>query len=328
MSLSVCYILKNEGRTIRKSLESIVNILPHTLDNMQIEIVIVDTGSTDETKGIIKEFWMDNTPLKVLEFDFEWINDFSAARNFAVSKCTGDWILILDGDEAFYEHEGLKTLMSNELAEVWELVQRGVNGQMCRQFRLFKNHLGIKYTGARHETPDITGRNKGKSDVSIIHFGKELSENDHENKMNDIIGNLAPGLQNDYYKGIHYLRSGGHAEALQLLNNCIRQLEPGLKAFVYLQVGGLYMDIAKMYEFEAVKNYTKSFEYAPNQNLGHLKLFEYYKLKGKHKEAELELDILSTRNQYLSDLQNDILLSEEKLTELKNLNINQYEYNS
>lgn len=72
-----------------------------------------------------------------------------------------------------------------------------------------------------------------------------------------------------------------------------------------------------MYEFEAISNYTKSFELAPNQNLGHLKLFEYYKLKGEHEQADLELEILSARNQLLSDLQNDIYISSEKLNELK-----------
>ena len=69
--ITACLIVKNEEDMLRKCLES----LRDGID----EIIIVDTGSTDKTKVIAKEF-TDKV------YDFEWNNDFSAARNFAALK--------------------------------------------------------------------------------------------------------------------------------------------------------------------------------------------------------------------------------------------------
>ncbi len=81
---SICIIAKNEEQNIRRCLDSV--------KDFDCEIVIVDTGSTDATKEIALQYTS-----KV--FDFEWINDFSAARNFSISKASYDWILVLDCDE-------------------------------------------------------------------------------------------------------------------------------------------------------------------------------------------------------------------------------------
>ena len=69
-------IVKNESKVLRRCLDSVA----HLMD----EIIIVDTGSTDNTKKIALEY-TDKV------YDFEWINDFSAARNFAFSKATKDY---------------------------------------------------------------------------------------------------------------------------------------------------------------------------------------------------------------------------------------------
>src|SRR5690606_33121747 len=77
-------IVRNEEKVIGRCLSSVV----HLVD----EVVIVDTGSTDKTKEIINDFTSNI-------YNFEWINDFSAARNYAASKATGEWIVVLDADE-------------------------------------------------------------------------------------------------------------------------------------------------------------------------------------------------------------------------------------
>ncbi len=81
---SVCIIAKNEEKNIERCLSSI--------QHFDCEIIVVDTGSTDRTKEIAQKYGA-----KV--YDFEWINDFSAARNFSISKASYDWILVLDCDE-------------------------------------------------------------------------------------------------------------------------------------------------------------------------------------------------------------------------------------
>lgn len=76
--LSVCIIAKDEENNIRNCLNSIKNVAD--------EIIVVDTGSSDNTKEIAK-----NNGAKV--YDFEWIDDFSAARNFSFDKATQSLIL-------------------------------------------------------------------------------------------------------------------------------------------------------------------------------------------------------------------------------------------
>lgn len=81
---SICIITKNEEKNIERCLNSI--------QHFDCEIIVVDTGSTDLTKEVAQNY-------KAKVYDFEWINDFSAARNFSISKATYDWILVLDSDE-------------------------------------------------------------------------------------------------------------------------------------------------------------------------------------------------------------------------------------
>ena len=86
MLLSACLIVKNEETYIYNCLNSIKNFVD--------EIVLVDTGSTDNTVEIAKNF-TDKI------YHYEWNDDFSAARNFSISKANSDWIFIIDGDEIF-----------------------------------------------------------------------------------------------------------------------------------------------------------------------------------------------------------------------------------
>jgi glycosyltransferase involved in cell wall biosynthesis len=77
-------IVKNEEENLERCLQGIAGSMD--------EIIIVDTGSTDRTKEIAQKF-TDKV------YDFTWINDFSAARNYSISKASYEFILILDSDE-------------------------------------------------------------------------------------------------------------------------------------------------------------------------------------------------------------------------------------
>lgn len=81
---SICLIAKNEEKKIERCLSA--------ASKLDAEIVLVDTGSTDKTKELASKY-TDKI------YDFEWCNDFSAARNFSISKASYDWILVLDCDE-------------------------------------------------------------------------------------------------------------------------------------------------------------------------------------------------------------------------------------
>ena len=93
VKISLCMIVRDEEAVLERCLESIADIVD--------EIVIVDTGSVDNTKNIAEKF-TDQV------FDFTWIDDFSAARNFAFSKGQGDYLMWMDADDVFPASEKRK----------------------------------------------------------------------------------------------------------------------------------------------------------------------------------------------------------------------------
>ena len=86
MKISACYIVKNEEKTLGRSLESIRGQVD--------EIIVVDTGSEDRTMAVAKEYG-------AMVYQQPWEQDFAKVRNFALSKADGDWLILLDGDEYF-----------------------------------------------------------------------------------------------------------------------------------------------------------------------------------------------------------------------------------
>lgn len=93
IKISACIICKNEAKLLEKSLESIKDVVD--------EIVFVDTGSTDNSIEIAKKYTNRI-------YHFEWIDDFSAARNFTQSKAKYDYILLWDGDWVLDEKSAKK----------------------------------------------------------------------------------------------------------------------------------------------------------------------------------------------------------------------------
>ena len=88
MILSIGMIVKNE----EKYLERCLTALKPLLENVDSELIIADTGSTDGTVEIAKKF-TDNV------FHFDWINDFAAARNSTLERAKGEWFMFIDADE-------------------------------------------------------------------------------------------------------------------------------------------------------------------------------------------------------------------------------------
>ncbi|MBR1443951.1 MAG: glycosyltransferase family 2 protein, partial [Firmicutes bacterium] len=86
--ISVCMIIKNEEKFLDKCLSEV--------KKTGWEIVVVDTGSTDKSVEIAKKY-TDKV------YFFEWVNDFSAARNFSTEKAGNNFVFILDADEVITE---------------------------------------------------------------------------------------------------------------------------------------------------------------------------------------------------------------------------------
>ncbi len=177
-NITLSMIVKNEENYLRECLESVKDVVD--------EIVIVDTGSTDRTLEIAKEF-----SAKI--FHFEWVNDFSAARNYALSKSTGDWILYLDADERL-SAESIDILKK----EVQTSEKLGINclvksfdqndkiSQSMRYTRLFKNNPSLKFSGKVHEQiePSLKENNYKiiNSNIEIIHKGYGINKEELKEK--------------------------------------------------------------------------------------------------------------------------------------------------
>ena len=112
-TISQCMIVKNEEKNIRRALSWGKDIM--------CEQIVVDTGSSDRTVEIARE-------MGAKIFSFPWINDFAAAKNFAIDQAKGDWIAFLDADESFTPEDAAK------IPEILEYVGDDVDGASTSHF--------------------------------------------------------------------------------------------------------------------------------------------------------------------------------------------------
>jgi glycosyltransferase involved in cell wall biosynthesis len=169
VTISLCMIVKNEEETIGRCLESVHNRVD--------EIVVVDTGSTDQTKEIVR-LYTDKI------YDFEWIDDFAAARNYAFSKGTKDYLFWMDADDCLLEEdrEKLKEL-KEEIDPTVDMVtmiyvlsqdEKGNPIQSIRRERLVKRSQNYQWLDFVHEYIPPEGYIMD-SNITIIHNKKKSS---------------------------------------------------------------------------------------------------------------------------------------------------------
>lgn len=176
--ISVCIITKNEQENIERCLKS---LMPY-----EMEIIVVDTGSTDNTKDIVQRY-TDKV------FDFEWCDDFAAAKNFAIFKATADYVMVLDSDESIesINEDKLKWLISKYPDKVGRIYRRNTFQKTDSQKenrewinRLF-NKKSYHYEGRIHEQIvryDGKQYDTFKAPVTIIHTGYDLTEKEKSAK--------------------------------------------------------------------------------------------------------------------------------------------------
>lgn len=162
-TISLCMIVKDEERVLERCLSSIWKVVD--------EIIIVDTGSKDNTKRIAEKYHC-----KV--YEFQWIHDFSAARNFSFDKATMDYILWLDADDVLLTEDmnklkGLKLSMDGSI-DTYSMIydyafdERGEVKLSFRRNRLVKREKNFKWTGIVHEYIKVNGI-MVDTDIHITH---------------------------------------------------------------------------------------------------------------------------------------------------------------
>lgn len=218
-TLSVCMIVKNEEKNIGRCLESVKEIAD--------EIIVVDTGSTDNTINIAKTYGAKITFHK-------WNNDFSDARNVSLNQATKNWILFLDADEEINKEEGLKLkniLKMNPHLEAFYLrltnIIDGIDIGNVIVLRVFKNNLKYRFEGKMHE--QVIGsielnsgiKSIGSTDINIKHYGYDpnITDMDAKQKRNmELLLSYREDQRDGYFYyslGNEYARIEDYKKALE-----------------------------------------------------------------------------------------------------------------
>lgn len=218
--LTVCLIVKNEEQFLSQCLESVKDVA--------WQIVVVDTGSTDRTVEIARNYGAE-------VHSFEWCDDFSAARNAALEHARGDWILMLDADEEMpiESREKLLQDMRSHAVMAYRLpmIHRGCEAEGASYVpRLFRNAPGLFYVGRVHEQvfPSIEVRRKSwgldcrLGTATLLHHGytRDMTRNRDKVRRNLRLLELAlqemPGDANLLMNyGLELVRSQRLQEALR-----------------------------------------------------------------------------------------------------------------
>jgi glycosyltransferase involved in cell wall biosynthesis len=163
ITISLCMIVKNEELVISRCLDSISDIVD--------EIIIIDTGSTDNTRCIARQYTN-------YIFDFQWIDNFSAARNASFSKASMDYIFWLDADDVlkaedqkkFIKLKGSLDASVDSVTMDYHLAfdEYGNISFSTWRNRLVKRTNSFLWIGAVHEYLEVSGK-VIHSDIAITH---------------------------------------------------------------------------------------------------------------------------------------------------------------
>jgi len=228
MLLSIAMMVKNE----EKHLENCLKSLQPILNNIDSELIIVDTGSTDNTVEISKKF------TDKLYFH-QWNNDFSEMRNITISYTKGKWIFILDGDEVlencnaiieFFNSGNYKNYKTGSLTTKNFTETNDKNKYSTfDSLRLFKKSKNFKYQGAVHNQP-IFEYPVIKINSTIQHYGyisddKELMERKFNRTVNILKSELEKDPESIYYNYQLCISYGMHNNNKEALEQIIKAYE-------------------------------------------------------------------------------------------------------
>lgn len=161
-------MVKNE----EKHLEEVLKSLNPFFDSFRTELIIVDTGSEDNTVNIAKKY-TDKV------YYHQWDNDFGSMRNKTIQYATGEWILILDGDEVFTKVEPLINFLISDTSKDYNsagiIIKNLVddnekNLHIGQALRLFRNTPDFRFEGRIHEQPRFKVP-IFMSDAEVVHYG-------------------------------------------------------------------------------------------------------------------------------------------------------------
>ncbi|MCX6155058.1 MAG: glycosyltransferase [Candidatus Kapabacteria bacterium] len=320
-SLSVCIIAKNEENNLRDCLESVRTIAE--------EIILVDTGSTDSTIEIAREYGA-----KIIESP--WCDDFSYSRNISIENASCKYILIIDADERLINPDLLIEAITNSkqeigawLIEVCSEARRADGGTdkfKTSLLRLFINHPEVRFSGIIHEQiiePLISiGKKIENTQIQFFHLGYSLTIEQMRKKNERNLHLLQKALlkqpanaHNLYHLSKTYLALGD-------LKNAAINIEKSIKfantnSAIYpqsLNYGAIIAFQMKDYKL-ALERSAKSLEIVNNQMFANFIIGETMSTLGRFQDAldaYLRLDFARQNPDTMAQIIGDYYLPQEQ----------------
>ncbi|WP_157643679.1 tetratricopeptide repeat-containing glycosyltransferase family 2 protein, partial [Paenibacillus camerounensis] len=232
--ISLCMIVKNEADNLARCLTSVRGAAD--------ELIIVDTGSTDDTITIARSFG-------AAVISFPWTGDFAAARNAGLEKARGTWILVLDADEELDAESRGELLLCAEHVEYEAFFVRIHNHKGTEHaspvitvnpiLRMFRSRPQYRFKGTIHEqvaaaiveaAPDAAMH---LSTVIIHHYGYADGVVAKKDKISRNLSLLKEQLKlnprdafHQFNTAVEYMRLGDYTQALQHLQLSLAEAEP------------------------------------------------------------------------------------------------------
>lgn len=252
MKLSICMMVKNEEKYLDKCLKS----LQPLRDAVSSELIIVDTGSTDNTIEIAKRY-TDKV------YFHPWNNNFSEMRNITINYAKGQWIFIIDGDEILYDSKYIIDFLSNKEEKKYNSAIINVKNitdeekiSDCSEMsslRLFRRDKEFRYEGVVHNTPVF------KYPISelksyLLHYGylatdKELMKRKFKRTANLLKQELEKDPVNIYYwyqLSVSYAMHDEYDKAIEPIEKAYELLNKDKESlqgymYVYTQLALVYL---------------------------------------------------------------------------------------
>lgn len=292
MLLSIGMIVKNE----EEYLDNCLTALEPLLNNLDCELIIADTGSTDNTLQIAKKYTKN-------VYSYKWNNDFAAARNFTLEKSKGEWFMYIDADEILIKCEQLINFLNSDESSNYNSIKYKLNNlykntdgnTIVFPSRIFRRDTDTKFEGIIHENIRLKEPIIILKNTLFDHYGY-LNDN-FEKTQNKIYRNLNLLLKdfnnenNTIRHSIHicdcYIELNDYTRALQYL---YKGLDKAIITNNHNYICIIYSYICKIYF--TIENYDKVI-YAVNN---------YLNIKDKERTTDIDIYyMLSLANYYKSN---------------------------
>jgi len=292
-------IVKNEESSLPQALNSAKDVVD--------EMVILDTGSTDKTVEIAKEYG-------ARVYQFEWCNDFSAARNEALKYVQGKWVLVLDADEVLTDSivPELKQVIQNDQYLLINLIRQEIGAAQSpysQVSRLFRNHPEVSFSRPYHAMVDDSVAELLEREpqwkvvslpkVAILHYGyqqKAIASRDKYNRGMEAMEAFLADHPYDPYVcsklGALYIGLGQLGKGIELLERGLRSksIETPVLFELHYHLGNAYTRLKNPHS--AAQHYQVAIE---QQILPQLKIGAYNNLGNLHFSAG---DLTQARTNY------------------------------